>query len=60
MVWEAAEAPTLERRLLALAAGVVESRFEPTDEPHRDLCATCPGQPALCSWPPERTLAPAN
>lgn len=57
VAWEAADAPELERRLLALAAGVVEGRFEPTAEPHRELCATCPGQPALCSWPPERTLA---
>ena len=56
VVWEAADAPELERRLLSLAAGVVEGRFEPTAEPHRDLCASCPGQPALCSWPPERTL----
>jgi len=56
VVWEAADAPELERRLLSLAAGVVEGRFEPTAEPHRELCASCPGQPALCSWPPERTL----
>ncbi|MDQ3647894.1 MAG: PD-(D/E)XK nuclease family protein, partial [Actinomycetota bacterium] len=57
VVWEAADAPELERRLLTLAAGVVEGRFEPTTEPHRELCASCPGQSALCSWPPERTLA---
>ncbi|MDQ3587590.1 MAG: PD-(D/E)XK nuclease family protein, partial [Actinomycetota bacterium] len=57
VTWEAADARELERRLLSLAAGVVEGRFEPTDEPHRELCVTCPGQPALCSWPPERTLA---
>ena len=60
MVWEAADAAELERRLLELAGGVVDSRFVPTDEPHLELCAGCPGQPALCSWPPERTLAPAS
>ena len=55
---EAADTDRLERELLELARGIVEARFVPTDQPHRELCATCPGQPALCSWPPERTLAP--
>ncbi|MFL5912235.1 MAG: UvrD-helicase domain-containing protein [Gaiellaceae bacterium] len=50
------DVPGLERRLLALAAGVVEGRFEPSDRPHRELCHRCPGQPALCRWPLERTL----
>ncbi len=59
-VWEAAAGPELERRLIELAGGVVDSRFLPSDEPHIELCAGCPGQPALCSWPPERTLAPAS
>jgi hypothetical protein len=57
-VYEAAEAGRLEAELLALAAGVVEGRFEPTSEPHLELCATCPGRAALCTWPEERTLAP--
>jgi len=60
VTWEAADGPDLERRLLELAGGVVDSRFVPSDEPHLELCAGCPGQPALCSWPPERTLAPAS
>jgi ATP-dependent helicase/nuclease subunit A len=51
------DAPALERRLLELAAGVLEARFEPSDRPHRGLCQFCPGQPALCSWEPERTFA---
>jgi len=55
--FEAGEEGRLEDALLSLARGVVEGRFEPTDAPHRELCATCPGQPALCSWGPERTLA---
>ncbi len=57
--FEASDAPELERRLAELVEGVVAGRFEPTDQPHRRLCADCPGQPALCSWPPERTLAEA-
>ncbi|MDQ3644960.1 MAG: UvrD-helicase domain-containing protein [Actinomycetota bacterium] len=57
--FEASDAPDLERGLLELAEGVVAGRFEPTDRPQRRLCGDCPGQPALCSWPPERTLAEA-
>jgi ATP-dependent helicase/nuclease subunit A len=49
--------PTLERELLDLAAGVISGQFAPTDRPHRELCESCPGQPALCSWTPDRTLA---
>jgi len=58
-LYAAADAPELERRLLELADGVVSARFEPTDRPHRELCSGCPGRPALCSWGPERTSAPA-
>jgi len=56
-VFGTAEAPELERRLVELAAGVVSGSFRPSDRPHLALCAGCPGQPALCSWGPERTLA---
>ncbi|MGH2803976.1 MAG: hypothetical protein ACRDL4_13165, partial [Thermoleophilaceae bacterium] len=56
--FEAAETGRLEAELLELAGGVVEGRFEPAAEPHLELCATCPGRAALCSWPEERTLAP--
>jgi ATP-dependent helicase/nuclease subunit A len=52
----AAEAGELEARLLELASGVIAGRFEPTAEPHRELCLTCPGRAALCSWGPDRTL----
>jgi hypothetical protein len=51
------EVPALEQRLTGLAGGVIAGRFEPTDDPHRDLCATCPGRPALCCWDESRTLA---
>lgn len=56
-VFEVSDVPGLEAGLLELAEGVVAGRFEPTGRPHRRLCGDCPGQPALCSWPPERTLA---
>jgi ATP-dependent helicase/nuclease subunit A len=55
-VYEAAEADRLETELLGLAAGVVEGRFEPAAEPHRELCGDCPGRTALCSWDEEHTL----
>jgi ATP-dependent exoDNAse (exonuclease V) beta subunit len=55
--YETGDEERLEAELLELARGVVEGRFEPTQEPRRDLCADCPGQPALCSWEPERTLS---
>jgi RecB family exonuclease len=60
VTYEAADAGRLEAELLELARGVVEGRFEPTPEPHAELCATCPGRAALCSWPEERTLARAQ
>jgi ATP-dependent helicase/nuclease subunit A len=56
--FQAAELPTLQAELLSLGEGVIDGRFEPTDRPHRELCATCPGLEALCSWPKDRTLAP--
>jgi ATP-dependent exoDNAse (exonuclease V) beta subunit len=52
-----ADREALEAELLELAGGVIAGRFEPTAEPHRELCQFCPGQPALCSWTPDRTLA---
>jgi ATP-dependent helicase/nuclease subunit A len=52
-----ADRPGLEAELLGLASGVISSRFEPTERPHRELCQFCPGQRALCSWGPDRTLA---
>jgi ATP-dependent helicase/nuclease subunit A len=57
--FEAADLPRLEGELLELARGVVDGRFVPTAQPHRELCADCPGRPALCSWSEEHTLAEA-
>ena len=47
-VFEQADVTRLEAELSGLAAGVVEGRFVPSEEPHRDLCAGCPGRAALC------------
>jgi RecB family exonuclease len=58
--YAAADADGLEAELLELARGLAEARFEPTPNPRRELCADCPGQPALCSWGPERTLEPVH
>ena len=54
--YQAADRSGLEARLAALAAGVLQGDFAVTDRPHRELCLTCPGRPALCSWPEEMTL----
>jgi len=56
MTFEPADRERLERELTELAAGVLSGDFEPTDTPHRELCLTCPGRPALCSWGPDMTL----
>ncbi len=55
--YEATDLSTLETRLRDLATPVATGQFKPTDNPHHTLCADCPGQPGLCSWPPERTMA---
>jgi hypothetical protein len=56
-VFAPGDIPSLERRLLELAEGVVSGRFEPSEAPHRELCHSCPAQPALCKWPLERTMS---
>jgi ATP-dependent exoDNAse (exonuclease V) beta subunit len=45
----------LEGQLEALADGVVNGRFEVSPTPHRGLCAGCPAEGGLCSWPLEQT-----
>ena len=63
-------AECLEGRTLLAAAPVpagAEFRVNTTvagsqelfaEAPHAGLCLSCPGRRALCSYPPERTLAP--
>jgi hypothetical protein len=57
-VYERADMAALEEQLRELAAGVIEGRFEVSDDPHRDLCRGCPGRAALCKWDESRTTAP--
>jgi len=49
--FSAAELPMLERRLDALAAGVLRRDFAVTDVPHRGVCSGCPAEGGLCSYP---------
>jgi ATP-dependent helicase/nuclease subunit A len=57
VAYAACDVARLERELVGLAEGIVGARFEPAARPHRELCQGCPGQPALCTWPLERTNA---
>jgi ATP-dependent helicase/nuclease subunit A len=41
----------LEQALERLASGVVGHQFAVTAAPHRALCAGCPAEGSLCSWP---------
>ncbi len=54
--FEATDAERLEAELLELAAGMLAGEYPVTDRPHRDLCLTCPGRRALCSYSEELTL----
>ena len=54
--YAAEDVPTLERDLLDLAAGPLAGDYRVSPAPHRELCATCPGRRAMCSWPEEMTL----
>ncbi len=59
-VFTRADVPRLAEELLGLAQGVLTERYPVTERPHRELCGTCPGRPALCSHPEDRTLRPAD
>jgi ATP-dependent helicase/nuclease subunit A len=50
-----AELPQLRERLRTRAAGVLARRFPVAPDPHRRLCAGCPAQGGLCSWPIDLT-----
>jgi ATP-dependent helicase/nuclease subunit A len=45
------ELPALLESLQRLAAGPLAGRFEVSPEPRRALCAGCPAEGGLCSWP---------
>ena len=50
-----ADADTLRHELAGLAGGVLRSEFVVSDTPQRTLCAGCPAEGGLCSWPLEMT-----
>ncbi|MFZ0042243.1 MAG: PD-(D/E)XK nuclease family protein, partial [Solirubrobacteraceae bacterium] len=54
-VYARAETPELETELGQLADRVLERRFPVSPAPHRGLCAGCPAEGGLCSWPLEMT-----
>ena len=41
--------------LAHLADGVLQRRFAVADAPWRGLCAGCPAEGGLCSWPLSQT-----
>jgi len=47
----ASDAGELEDRLRTLTERVRARRFEVAEVPHRALCAGCPAEGGLCSWP---------
>ena len=55
VTFERAQMAELQARLEALGRGVLERRFEVAPAPYRGLCAGCPAQGGLCSWPLEMT-----
>lgn len=54
----AADADRLEAELRTLAAGLLAGDYPVAAAPHRELCLTCPGRRALCSYGEEMTLRP--
>ena len=56
--FEAADADGLEDELRGLAAGLLAGEYPVAAVPHRELCLTCPGRRALCSYEEELTLRP--
>jgi hypothetical protein len=53
--YDSAAAEALEAELGAGAAPLLAGEYPVAAEPHRGLCATCPGRAGLCSYPPELT-----
>jgi RecB family exonuclease len=47
----AADAPELERRLRTLTDRIARREYPVTAEPWRGVCAGCPAEGGLCSWP---------
>jgi hypothetical protein len=49
--FDRARLPELDRELQLLSGGVLRREFEVSPTPHRGLCAGCPAEGGLCSWP---------
>ena len=56
--FEAAELQRLQGSLQQRLRRALEGGFAVSAQPHRGLCATCPGRSRLCSWPESATMAP--
>jgi ATP-dependent exoDNAse (exonuclease V) beta subunit len=56
--FEAVDAGRLQDELLELAGGLLAGEYPVTATPHRELCETCPGRRALCSYDEDVTLRP--
>ena len=54
--YRAAERARLERELTGRAKELQGKGFTVSDNPHRELCLTCPGRRGLCSWDEHQTL----
>lgn len=52
----ASEREELRARLFERVEAVRASGFSVTEDPHREICLTCPGRGGLCSWGESRTL----
>ncbi len=50
-----ADAARLGAELERRAYGVLRGEFAVTDTPHRTVCAGCPAEGGMCSWPLEMT-----
>ena len=55
MTYTGSDRPGLEAELAARAGGVLRHEFPVADAPHRALCAGCPAEGGLCSWPLDAT-----
>jgi ATP-dependent helicase/nuclease subunit A len=54
-VFERSGTEALEAELRGLSRGALEWEFAVTPAPHRAVCAGCPAEGGLCSWPVEMT-----
>ena len=50
------ERERLRERLIGRLAALRDRGFVVTDDPHRELCLTCPGRDGLCSWGKTHTM----